>query len=153
MRLRFSVAVLLHAVVAIVGATTAWAHAGPVLGTNVSAPHATARAARPGTTRDPGAGLAVWRAGRWVTWWRRAAAPARWDAPLPVLRDAVGWTPSTPGVEWGELRLAGEGEAWRTRVVVVRVDPRRGARARGAGAQRRAVRRRRAVGLGRARRA
>jgi hypothetical protein len=60
-----------------------------------------------------------------VIWWRSAAAPARWDAPLPTLYDAVRWAPGMPGVEWGELRLAGDGEAWRTRVVVVRVDPRR----------------------------
>jgi exopolysaccharide biosynthesis protein len=30
-----------------------------------------------------------------------------------------------PGVEQAELRLAGSGEAWRTRVVLVRADPRR----------------------------
>jgi exopolysaccharide biosynthesis protein len=30
----------------------------------------------------------------------------------------------TTGVEWGELRLKGPSEAWRTRVVIVRLDPR-----------------------------
>ena len=30
-----------------------------------------------------------------------------------------------PGIEWGELQLRGASEAWRTRVVVVRLDPTR----------------------------
>ena len=36
----------------------------------------------------------------------------------------VAWRPGAPGIEYGELRLSGPGEAWRTRVVVVRLDPR-----------------------------
>ena len=32
------------------------------------------------------------------------------------------WRAGAPGVEWGELPLAGSGEAWRTRLVVVRLD-------------------------------
>ena len=32
---------------------------------------------------------------------------------------------ASEGIEWGELTLRGSGEAWRTRVVVVRIDPRR----------------------------
>jgi hypothetical protein len=72
----------------------------------------------------PASALAVWRGGAWATWWRSADAPARWDAPLPALAGAVRWQPGSPGVEWGELRLAGEGEAWRLRVIVARVDPR-----------------------------
>jgi hypothetical protein len=35
------------------------------------------------------------------------------------------WRPGIPRVEWGELRLQGASEAWRTRVIVVRLDPRR----------------------------
>ena len=30
------------------------------------------------------------------------------------------------GIEWGELQLRGSSEAWRTRVVVVRLDPAQG---------------------------
>jgi exopolysaccharide biosynthesis protein len=36
----------------------------------------------------------------------------------------VAWRPGATGVEWGELQLKGGREAWRTRVVLVRIDPR-----------------------------
>ncbi len=71
-----------------------------------------------------GAALAVRAGGRWVTWWRRDAAPTRWDRRAPLAR-RVTWRKSAHGVEWGELQLRGASEAWRTRVVVVRIDPRR----------------------------
>ncbi|MDQ3224313.1 MAG: phosphodiester glycosidase family protein, partial [Gemmatimonadota bacterium] len=51
-------------------------------------------------------------------------APTRWDGELPLARRVV-WRPGTPGLEWGELQLRGASEAWRTRVIVVRLDPRR----------------------------
>src|SRR6266853_1509283 len=41
------------------------------------------------------------------------------DVSLPI------WRPGSDGVEWGELQLRGASEAWRTRVVVARIDPRR----------------------------
>lgn len=45
---------------------------------------------------------------------------------LPAgLEGALAWHDGVDGVEWAELRLRGEGEGWRTRVVVARVDPRR----------------------------
>ena len=45
---------------------------------------------------------------------------------LPARLDReVAWRPGTAGIEYGELQLSGAGEAWRTRVVVVRLDPRR----------------------------
>jgi uncharacterized protein YigE (DUF2233 family) len=79
----------------------------------------------------PGAGrvrssdaLAVRDAAGWVTWWRRDRAPVRWDGDAP-LADRVTWRPGSNGVEWGELQLRGASEAWRTRVVVARIDPRR----------------------------
>jgi hypothetical protein len=72
----------------------------------------------------PDSALAVWRGRGWTVWWRSAHAPTVW-APLPALADGVRWRPGAPGVEWGELRLAGVGEAWRLRVIAVRVDPRR----------------------------
>ncbi len=71
-----------------------------------------------------GNALAVREAGGWVTWWRRDAAPTRWDGEAPLARRVV-WRPGTPGLEWGELQLRGASEAWRTRVVVVRLDPQR----------------------------
>lgn len=69
------------------------------------------------------AALSVERQGTWVEWWHADRAPTRWDAALPALADAVAWQPAQPGVEWGSLRLAGSGEAWRIRVIVVRLDP------------------------------
>ncbi|HEU4523553.1 MAG TPA: phosphodiester glycosidase family protein [Gemmatimonadales bacterium] len=39
------------------------------------------------------------------------------------LDEEVAWRPGTAGIEYGELQLTGSGEAWRTRVVVARLDP------------------------------
>jgi len=79
----------------------------------------------------PGAGparssdaLAVRGAAGWITWWRRDHAPVRWDGDAP-LAGRVTWRPGAAGVEWGELQLRGASEAWRTQVVVARIDPRR----------------------------
>jgi hypothetical protein len=45
---------------------------------------------------------------------------------LPARLDReVAWRAGTAGIEYGELQLTGSGEAWRTRVVVARLDPRR----------------------------
>jgi uncharacterized protein YigE (DUF2233 family) len=84
-----------------------------------------ARAAALALPELPDSALAVWRDGRWTTWWRSAHAPARWAAPAPAVAAGLRWRQGAPGVEWGELRLAGDGEAWRVRVIVARVDPER----------------------------
>jgi hypothetical protein len=68
--------------------------------------------------------LAVSAAGEWHPWWRSDSAPARWPGPLDVVAGAVEWRSAAAGVEWGELRLSGSGEAWRVRVILVRLDPR-----------------------------
>lgn len=60
----------------------------------------------------------------WVTWWRSERPPARWGDDAPLAR-RVRWREESNGVAWGELSLAGDGEAWRTRLVVLRLDPRR----------------------------
>lgn len=72
-----------------------------------------------------GSSLAVRYDGRWRAWWRSDEPPARWQAPLPAVTKAVVWRRAGDGIEWGELRLAGSGEAWRVRVIVARVDPAR----------------------------
>ena len=72
----------------------------------------------------PESALAVWSGRGWTVWWRSAHAPVAWTS-LPAVADGVRWRPGAPGVEWGELRLSGVGEAWRLRVIVARVDPRR----------------------------
>lgn len=68
--------------------------------------------------------LAVRGPGGWETWWRQDGAPVRWNGEAP-LAARVGWKPGASGMEWGELQLRGASEAWRTRVVLVRLDPRR----------------------------
>jgi hypothetical protein len=71
---------------------------------------------------DPAA-LAVERAGGWHQWWRADRAPAAWPAGDAVVASAVRWRPAAAGMEVGELRLSGSGEAWRIRAIVVRLDP------------------------------
>jgi Phosphodiester glycosidase len=71
-----------------------------------------------------GASLAVRAGGRWVTWWREDAAPVRWEERDATLADRVEWHRGARGVEWGELQLRGASEVWRTRLVLVRMDPR-----------------------------
>ena len=72
----------------------------------------------------PRSALRVQAGGEWRTWWSSERAPARWtSAPLA---DAIAWEAGgAPGLEWGTIRLAGTGEAWRLRVVLVRLDPAR----------------------------
>jgi hypothetical protein len=67
--------------------------------------------------------LSVERGGRWHTWWRQESAPAVWEAALPQVAGAVEWKPAGTGIEWGTLRMSGAGEAWRIRVIAVRIDP------------------------------
>ena len=58
---------------------------------------------------------------------RAAPAPDLWSvARLPARLDLLlTWQGGSGGVEWAEFQLRGGGEAWRTRVVVARLDPRR----------------------------
>jgi uncharacterized protein YigE (DUF2233 family) len=72
----------------------------------------------------PGDALAVRDAAGWTTWWRREHAPVRWDGAAP-LAARLSWRRGSDGVEWSELQLQGASEAWRTRIVVARIDPRR----------------------------
>lgn len=72
----------------------------------------------------PQSAIAVERDGNWREWWRSERAPVRWAAPSPAVAGAIDWRQAAPGVEWGEMRLAGSGEAWRVRVIVARLDPR-----------------------------
>jgi hypothetical protein len=76
-----------------------------------------------GESRDAGQALAVRDGGRWMIWWRAGSAPSRWEGAAPLARH-VAWRAGAEGVEWGELELRGASEAWRTRLVVVRLNPR-----------------------------
>ena len=70
----------------------------------------------------PRSSLRVRDGGVWRTWWRSEDAPARWETQATLDRH-VTWHRASDGVEWGELLIAGTGEAWRTRIVIARVDP------------------------------
>ena len=60
----------------------------------------------------------------WITWWRSEHAPVDWapSASRAAFASAVRWRVQQPGVELAELLLAGEGEAIRTGLVVLRLD-------------------------------
>ena len=75
----------------------------------------------------PASQLAVRVGENWVPWWRGDAAPTRWEpeGSDDVLARRARWRRAAPGVEWTELELSGVGEAWRTRLVVARLDPAR----------------------------
>lgn len=60
-----------------------------------------------------------------VTWWRADRAPAAWRGEQSDVVRAVRWHDDGSAVAWGELALRGSGEARRTDVVLVRLDPRR----------------------------
>ena len=61
--------------------------------------------------------------GAWREWWRADRAPARWTASAPALSSAIHWHAASPGIEWGDADLSASGEGWRTKLVVVRIDP------------------------------
>jgi uncharacterized protein YigE (DUF2233 family) len=82
---------------------------------------------RPANAQDaplPSSVLAVRDArGAWREGWSSVSAPVLWRA--SPLADLMKWRKGASGLEWGELQLKGSGEAWRTRLVVARVDPAR----------------------------
>ena len=82
------------------------------------------RPARAQVAPLPSSALAVRDArGSWHELWRSDRAPIVWQgAPLAA---AVQWHAGMSGMSWGELELKGSGEAWRTLLVVARVDPTR----------------------------
>ena len=82
---------------------------------------ASALAARPGAREET---LAVREGSRWIIWWHQGSPPARWPHDGGLARH-VEWRAGPSGIEWGEVQLKGGGEARRTRVVLVRLDPRR----------------------------
>lgn len=114
-------------------ANAAAPHRHPSVAPRAGSPHpadpatatASAATASAAVASLPFSTLSVWSGGAWREWWRADRAPARWDSAATVVAGAVRWRSARPGLEWGELRLAGSGEAWRIRAIVVRADPRR----------------------------
>lgn len=71
----------------------------------------------------PLSSLAIRIDDRWRTFWRsEEVLEARYDS--GIFR-AIEWRPGRAGLSWAELEIAGQGEAWRTRVILVRLDPAR----------------------------
>jgi len=72
----------------------------------------------------PPSALAVSVNGVWREWWRSERASARYADGALALAPLVQWRAGADGTSWSELELSGTGEAWRTRLVIVRIDPR-----------------------------
>jgi len=81
--------------------------------------------AAPHPARAAGSALSVWRDGSWHAWWSAGSAPDHWPGPDPRVTGALEWKPVGDGVEWASARLACSAPAWRTRLIVVRLDPHR----------------------------
>lgn len=90
-------------------------------GLALSPPADAAREARPPSGSS---GLSVWRAGGWRSWWRFDRAPGRWAAPNPEMARAVRWRRLDRGLEWASVRIACGAPAWRSRLILARLDPR-----------------------------
>lgn len=70
--------------------------------------------------------LAVAGADGWRGLWRpEAVPPARWNAGDSALLTGLRWKAGRAGMAWAEAPLRGDGEAWRTRAIIVRIDPSR----------------------------
>jgi len=63
----------------------------------------------------------VWRG----LWRPDSVAPSRWTRGDAELLAALVWQRGRNGIAWAELPLRGDGEAWRTRAIIVRIDPAR----------------------------
>ena len=61
--------------------------------------------------------------GAWQTIWTAASSTTSWRG-APLLA-RIPWRSAEGGLRWGELILAGNGESWRTRLVVAQLDPQR----------------------------
>jgi uncharacterized protein YigE (DUF2233 family) len=57
--------------------------------------------------------------------WAPDSQPVRWTGADAALAATLRWTDAAPGVRWTELPVRAGGEAVRTRVVLVRLDPAR----------------------------
>ncbi len=71
----------------------------------------------------PPSSLSVWNGHAWITWWKSAEAPTT-QARDARLGNAVRWQRGAIGIEWAETELSGSGEAYRTKLILVRIDPR-----------------------------
>ena len=59
---------------------------------------------------------------RWTEWWNSGTAPARWADSAATLARMTDWRTVADGIEHAELTIGGDG-AFRTRLIIVRLDP------------------------------
>ena len=69
----------------------------------------------------PASSLAVRDGDVWLTIWKSDRAPVVWRDSNLVRH--IAWRRGLAGMQWGDVAIAGSGEAWRTRVIVVRFRP------------------------------
>jgi hypothetical protein len=72
-----------------------------------------------------GPSLSLREGGTWRVWWRADQAPVRWEAADPRVGRALALRRLADGVEWATGEIACSAPAWRTRLVVARIDPAR----------------------------
>jgi hypothetical protein len=79
----------------------------------------------PASVREPlpVSQLAARTADGWRVWWQSRSAPQFWGDTSATLAAHARWISMTAGLESAEIVLAGSGEAWRTRLIVARVNP------------------------------
>lgn len=73
----------------------------------------------------PSSALSVRANDGWRVFWNSESAPVSFDTSRAALSKLVTWHRGMRSVEWSDLELAGTGEAWRTRLIVARIDPSR----------------------------
>ena len=70
--------------------------------------------------------LAVADHGGWRGLWRPdSAPPAQWTVGDGALLSTLQWKAGRGGISYAEVPIRGDGEAWRTRAIIVRIDPSR----------------------------
>ncbi|MBC7841904.1 MAG: phosphodiester glycosidase family protein [Gemmatimonadaceae bacterium] len=70
--------------------------------------------------------LAVAARDGWRGLWRPdSTAPVRWTAADTTLLASLQWKQAKAGMTFSEMPLRGDGEAWRTRAIIVHIDPAR----------------------------
>jgi hypothetical protein len=63
--------------------------------------------------------------GHWRGLWRPdSSPPTRWAAADSSLIASLLWKPGRNGISFAEMPIRGDGEAWRTRAIIARIDPR-----------------------------
>jgi hypothetical protein len=61
----------------------------------------------------------------WRGLWRADSAPPQWRRADSALLATLRWNAGHSGIAYAEIPLRGDGEAWRTRAIITRIDPAR----------------------------